>query len=405
MRIFIVDDDPVMIVLQTKLLESAGHTVASSESSVDILGRIEVYEPDCVIVDIMMPNVDGLTLCRQMRERTSFRDVTVVVVSGKPFEHDKQRAFELGADAFINKPIDTATFATQIENLVANEISMDFWGVRGTLPVPGESSVRYGGNTSCVSLEFPSSQLFIFDAGTGIKCLGDHLRSQGRQRITAKIFISHPHYDHINALPFFSPLYGQGNDFEIIGASHAEHDMRAMISAQMDDIYFPITMREFSAHVYFRDLTEGDFDIGGIKVRSLLLSHPGNCLGYRVDYQGRSICYITDNEIFPDWTPYYNERYFEQLSDFVSGADVLITDATYTDEEYRTKVTWGHSCLSEVARLAASAEIKTLYLFHHDPGQTDEDIDAKLVATRKMLSDLKSETLCVAPSEGERYKV
>jgi phosphoribosyl 1,2-cyclic phosphodiesterase len=200
-------------------------------------------------------------------------------------------------------------------------------------------------------------------------------------------------------------LYGQGNDFEIIGASHAEYDMRAMISAQMDDIYFPITMREFSAHVYFRDLTEGDFDIWGIKVRSLLLSHPGNCLGYRIDYQGRSICYITDNEMFPDWTPYYNERYFEQLSGFVAGADALITDATYTDEEYRSKVTWGHSCLSEVARLAASAKIKTLYLFHHDPDQTDDDIDAKLVAIRQRLSDLSSDTLCVAPREGEQFKV
>lgn len=394
-----------MIVLQSKLLEAVGHTVEASEISVDVLNRIEAYQPDCVIVDIMMPNVDGLTLCRQIRDRASFRDVKVVVVSGKPFEHDKRRAFDLGANAFINKPIDTSTFATQIEMLVADRIAMDFWGVRGTLPVPGDASVRYGGNTSCISLEFPNGQFFVFDAGTGIKRLGDHLLVQGRKRITAKIFISHPHFDHINALPFFAPLYGQGNDFEIIGASHAGKDMRALISAQMEDIYFPITMREFSAHVYFRDLTEGEFDIGGIKVQALLLSHPGNCLGYRIEYQGRSICYITDNEMFPEWTPYHNQRYFAQLSSFVADADALVTDATYTDEEYRTKVTWGHSCLSEVARLAASAHVKSLYLFHHDPGQTDDDIDAKLATTQRMLRDLDSGTQCFAPSEGEQFRI
>ena len=405
MKVFIVDDDAVMIVLQTKLLESAGHTVESSVTSVDVLDRIEAFAPDGVIVDIMMPNVDGLTLCRQMRARPAFSDVKVVVVSGKPFEHDKKRAFDLGADAFINKPIDPSSFAAQIEKLVADRIVMDFWGVRGTLPVPGAASVRYGGNTSCVSLEFPSGQFFIFDAGSGIKCLGDRLRAAGRKRITAKIFISHPHYDHINALPFFSPLYDQGNDFEIIGAAHAEKGMKALISAQMDDVYFPITIREFGAHVYFTDLTEGEFDIGGIKVSSLLLSHPGNCLGYRVDYQGRSICYITDNEMFPDWTPYHNARYFEQLSGFVAGADVLITDATYTDEEYRSKVTWGHSCVSEVARLAADAQAKTLYLYHHDPGQSDEDIDAKLETERRMLTERGSATECVAPCEGQQFKI
>ena len=125
MRVFIVDDDRVMIVLQTKLLENAGHTVESSEISVDVLDRMEAFQPDCVIVDIMMPNVDGLTLCRQIRDRASFQDVKIAVVSGKPFEHDKTQAFDLGANAFINKPIDTATFSGQIEKLVANRIAMD----------------------------------------------------------------------------------------------------------------------------------------------------------------------------------------------------------------------------------------------------------------------------------------
>jgi phosphoribosyl 1,2-cyclic phosphodiesterase/CheY-like chemotaxis protein len=404
-KVFIVDDDPLMLTLQSRLLKAAGHSVQASDVSTDVLDRIAAFAPDCVIVDIMMPDVDGLTLLGEIRGHPALVGVKTVVVSGKPFEQDRQHALALGADAFFTKPIEVATFASTLEKLVANRITVEFWGVRGTLPAPGASSVRYGGNTSCVTLEFPNGQFFIFDAGTGIKRLGDHLQAQGRKRVAAKIFITHPHFDHINALPFFSPLYVQGNDFEIIGARHGDKDMRALVSAQMQDVYFPITIREFAAHVYFRNIAEGEFDIHGIRVRSMLLSHPGHCLGYRLEYQGRSICYITDNELFPDWTPYHNPHYLEQLSRFVAGADMLITDTTYTDEEYRSKVTWGHSCVSEVVRLAAHAEVKHLYLFHHDPGQTDEDIDAKLSTARAMLEEQGSSVACTAPCEGQQFKV
>jgi phosphoribosyl 1,2-cyclic phosphodiesterase/CheY-like chemotaxis protein len=405
MKLFIVDDDPDMIALLSRLLKSAGHSVQSSGTGTNIVDRIEAYAPDCVVLDIMMPDVDGMTLLNEIRRRPNFNETRVVIVSGKPFEFDKHRSFSMGADGYITKPIDASTFASTIEKLAANRITLDFWGVRGTLPVPGEKSLRYGGNTSCLSLEFPSGQFFIFDAGTGIKRLGDQVMAQDRQRMTAKIFISHPHYDHINALPFFAPLYVQGNDFEIIGARHGDKDMRALVSAQMEDVFFPITMREFGARVYFRNVAQGEHDFDRVKVRTMLLSHPGHCLGYRIEYRERSICYVTDNELFPKWTPYHDAHYFEQLSDFVAGADVLITDATYTDEEYKSKVKWGHSCLSEVARLATHAEVEALHLFHHDPGQTDDDIDEKLATTRQLLEELGSAVTCVAPSEGQQYLI
>ena len=280
---------------------------------------------------------------------------------------------------------------------------MRFWGVRGTLPVSGPSSLRFGGETSCVTLEFAKGQFFIFDAGSGIKSLSNYLMAERRGRLEAKIFISHPHWDHINALPFFVPLYVQGNEFEILGASHGDITVRELISAQMDGIYFPITIKEFGAHVYFRNLKEESITIDNITVKTMLLNHPGYCLGYRVEYKGRSICYITDNELYLESSEFYNPYYVKRLTKFISDADVLITDTTYTDEEYESKVGWGHSCISKVINLAHDANVKKLYMFHHDPDQDDDAIDAKFETARTLLAELKSKTEVLAPSSSAAF--
>ena len=158
----------------------------------------------------------------------------------------------------------------------------------------GGKSIRYGGNTSCVSLSFKNGGLFIFDAGSGIKELSNHLMASGARRLEAKIFISHPHWDHINALPFFVPLFIPGNEFEILGATQGDLTVREMISNQMDGVCFPVTIREFGSRVYFRDLRGETLKINGATIETMLLSHPGYCLGYRINYNGKSVCYITE---------------------------------------------------------------------------------------------------------------
>ena len=187
-------------------------------------------------------------------------------MSTKPYPFEHKRAFELGANGYFTKPLHPASFASQLERLVAGAVTMTFWGVRGTLPISRKDAMRYGGATSCMSLDFPDGRLFIFDAGSRIKALGDALTAARRTRIDGKILISHPHWDHINALPFFAPFYVQGNQFEICGASHGDITTRDLISAQMDGVYFPVTVREFAADVIYRDLGEGEFEIGGITV-------------------------------------------------------------------------------------------------------------------------------------------
>ncbi|MBF0614077.1 MAG: response regulator [Magnetococcales bacterium] len=403
---FMVDDDPFAIQFQGGLLEGAGHRVIATTSSTQALELLLEQPVDCVILDIMMPGLDGMALLQKLRSDPRLSNLKVVIVSGKQFDYDRERAYAFGVDGYLVKPVDPATFVAVLQEIIADAIVLRYWGVRGTLPVSGTKALHYGGNTSCVTLEFPRGELLIFDAGSGIKRLSDHLVAQKRVRQEAKIFISHPHWDHINALPFFRPLYQQGNEFEICGASHGDIDMRELIAAQMDGVYFPIKISEFAARVYFRNLHEEVFSISDrILMRTMLLNHPGNCLGYRVEYRDRSVCYITDNELYPKESAYYSAHYVSKLAEFVRGTDVLIIDATYTDKEYTSRIHWGHSSISAVVALAHQAQVKALHLFHHDPDQDDAAIAAKERAATAMLQAVHPSLLCLAPAEGACFRI
>jgi phosphoribosyl 1,2-cyclic phosphodiesterase len=405
LTVYIVDDSRTQADITRALLEKAGHEAIISTASQEALARVPAAKPDCVVFDLMMPGLDGYELCRRLRAMPELAGTRLVVVSSKAYPFERKRAFEMGADAYFVKPLAPATFAADVERLVAGTLTVHFWGVRGTLPVSRADSRRYGGNTLCVSVDFPDGRLFVFDAGTGIRALSDALLAHGRTRLDARVFISHPHWDHINTLPFFAPFYMQGNRFEVCGPSHGDITMRGLISAQMDGVYFPITTREFAADVQFRDLAEGEYDMGGVQVRTMLLSHPGNCLGYRLEYAGRRLCYVTDNELYPADSPFRSDEYVERLADFCRDADALITDTTYADEEYGRHMHWGHSSVSQVAELAWRARVRALYLVHHDPAQNDEAIDAKLAATQVWLAGRGAATRVAAPVELAQIEV
>lgn len=284
-------------------------------------------------------------------------------------------------------------------------MDMTFWGVRGGLPIAGKNTLRYGGNTACIALSFPDGQFFIFDAGTGIKILGDHLEATTQGPIRARIFISHPHWDHINSLPFFRHLYKPDSEIEIYGPMQDDMSIRDIISAQMDTVFFPVNIEVFGPKVSFSSLDEQSVEFGDITVSTMQLSHKGVSIGYRINHGGKSFCYIIDNEMFLDEKMYGLPDYVDKLTAFIEGADALVADATYTDEEYASRVGWGHSCLSQIANLAHRAHVKTLYLFHHDPDQTDADIDDKLKTVEEILHRKGSKTRAAAPAEGQTLTV
>tara|TARA_R110000868_G_scaffold197943_1_gene444195 strand:- start:51 stop:1292 length:1242 start_codon:yes stop_codon:yes gene_type:complete len=396
----VVEDDPLIAELAQDLLEASGHRVEVFSSSLTASKAIPELKPDVVITDIMMPEMDGLSLCGALQSDPALMDTKFVVVSAKAYDFDRDRARKVGAVGFILKPINPATFVNQVMACISEHFTVRYWGVRGTLPVPGQKSLRYGGNTSCISMEFPKQLNFVFDGGSGIKELSNHLLARRGGKWSAKVFISHPHWDHINAIPFFAPMYIPGNEFEVIGARHGGKSMRELISDQMDDVYFPITLKEMGARIYFREIASETLTFGDVEVKSMMLSHPGLCLGYRVNFNGKSFCYITDNEIYPADLPHHNPAYEKELADFMRGADVALMDSCHFDDEYRRKVNWGHSSVNEVVRIAHAADVKELQLFHHDPDQTDLDIDRKLGIAQDILQKLGSKTICTAPAEG-----
>lgn len=253
-----------------------------------------------------------------------------------------------------------------------DQFIVTFWGVRGSIACPGPETVRYGGNTPCVEMRVGGERL-IFDGGTGIRVLGQSLLNQ--MPVEGHIFFTHSHWDHIQGFPFFTPAFIKGNCFHIYGAiAPNDATVEQRLNDQMLHPNFPVPLQVMGADLKFYDIEIGStISIGNeITVESALLNHPGQAVGYRVNWRGHSAVYVTDTEHFPD-------RLDENVLHLARNADVFIYDATYTDEEYHSekssKVGWGHSTWQEAVKVAKAAGVKQLFIFHHDPLHSDNFLD------------------------------
>jgi phosphoribosyl 1,2-cyclic phosphodiesterase len=243
-----------------------------------------------------------------------------------------------------------------------------FWGVRGSIACPGNEFIRYGGNTPCIEV-WCGNRLLILDAGTGINPLGQHLE-KNHAPFKTHILLTHTHFDHIIGLPFFKSVYNPQNQIDIWAAHlipestlcNAVHDM-------MNAPFFPIPPEIFGAKMSYNDFQCGEqLVFGDIKIKTFALNHPNRATGYRIEYQGKSLCYMTDTEHKigkPD----------EELIAFIHKADVVIYDSTYTDEEFPKKIGWGHSTWQEGLRLCSAAKARHCVFFHHDPSHNDAFLD------------------------------
>lgn len=246
--------------------------------------------------------------------------------------------------------------------------SVRFWGVRGSIAAPGPSTVRYGGNTACLEVRC-GDRLLIFDAGTGIRALGDRLVKSGP--VELDLFFTHTHFDHICGLPFFAPAYAAQNRLRLwAGHLPPGQTLRNVVSALMSAPLFPVPVEIMSATIEFHAFVAGAtlHPAGGVTLRTAALNHPNGAVGYRIEYDGRALCYITDTE-------HYAGRRDPAIVDLARDADVMIYDCTYTDEEYAGRVGWGHSTWEECLRLAEAANVRRPVIFHHDPGRDDVALD------------------------------
>jgi phosphoribosyl 1,2-cyclic phosphodiesterase len=254
--------------------------------------------------------------------------------------------------------------------LAQSDLSIRFWGVRGSIPCPGPETIRYGGNTSCVEMRC-GRRLLVFDGGSGLRPLGKALVESGRP-VDLDLFYSHTHFDHIAGLPFFAPAYSAGCRIRF-WAGHlkpAGSNIKSVLQQMMSKPLFPIPIEVLTARLDFRDFAAGDTltPYAGIKLVTAPLNHPDGCCGYRVEFAGKSVAYITDTE-------HRAGRSDPNVLKLMQRADVAIYDSSYTDEEYPRHRGWGHSTWEEGARLAKEARCKQLVLFHHDPSHTDAMMD------------------------------
>ncbi len=229
-KILVVDDSSMALEITVRLLQEAGYEAEGQDGSEGAIERIKQLSPDIVVSDVMMPGINGFELLNMIRQDSSLSDLRVVMASAKAYEADQNKAKRLGADGYIVKPFTMKKFESVMQSLDCMQLTA--WGVRGTLPMPQEGYIQYGGNTSCYSLQLSPERFLVFDAGTGIKNCGTELIKAGHTRITADLFITHPHWDHINAFPFFTPLYIPGNQIRIHGAAQDELGFEQLLVAQ-----------------------------------------------------------------------------------------------------------------------------------------------------------------------------
>lgn len=267
-----------------------------------------------------------------------------------------------------------------------------FRGTRGSLPVPGPSTLRYGGNTSCVEVRSAAGTLIVLDCGTGAFALGQALMAEARASGTAlrgHLLISHTHWDHIQAIPFFAPLFVVGNEWDIYAPRGLIGSLRETLCGQMQSTYFPVTLDQLGATIRCHDLVEGEFSIADVQVRAQYLNHPALTLGYRLEADGTSVVYACDHE------PYSRQRAVagrelskqdRQHAAFLADADLVIHDAQYSVEEYGSKVGWGHSTGAYAVQVAQLAGAKRLALTHHDPLRDDSAVDQLVAEARSYLN-------------------
>jgi phosphoribosyl 1,2-cyclic phosphodiesterase len=279
-----------------------------------------------------------------------------------------------------------------------------FWGTRGSIPSPGPSTVRYGGNTPCIELRTDEGRLVILDAGTGIRELGRSLVEQANGGgVSGDIFLTHAHWDHIQGIPFFAPLFQKGNHFTIWGSRSLKTSIDRVVRDQMSPVVFPVSFEELKARIDFQELADEQHAGCGYQVSAMGVRHPGGALGYRftnAEGAGRALVYVSDNELSPmahyDGSPDWRRR----LVEFTRGASLLVHDTMYTKEEYPSFVGWGHSTYEDAVELAIDAQVERLVLFHHRPERTDDAVDECVRRCRALAASRHSRLEILAAAEG-----
>jgi CheY-like chemotaxis protein/phosphoribosyl 1,2-cyclic phosphodiesterase len=417
-RILVAEDVRAISMRITHVLQSRGYEVEVATDGEQCLALIAAKKPDLVILDLMMPRLNGMEVLKRLRASAETRDMPVIICTAKDFSTEMKQVRELGIADVIIKPFDHDTLAQKVDRcfnrisdvaapaeaspaaatemyaptLETGRARVILWGTRGSIPVSGARYVRYGGNTSCMEYACGNDQI-VFDAGSGIRDCATSLLSGGPRHL--HLFITHTHWDHIQGFPFFTPIYIPGYEITIYGERGFGKNYESLLSGQLDRDYFPIQREDLRAKLNFRFLDDEPIFIGDIKVTREFTHHPGATVAFKIEHQGRKIAYVPDNEFLhgylgpPQDIARDSELVIPQepMVDFLTGVDLMLHEAQYLAPEYSKKIGWGHSNLANACVLAKLAAVKKWIVIHHDPAHDDTFLDNKLSLTRQILGE------------------
>ncbi len=385
------------------------------------------HPPQLVVCDLLKPRGDGFQFCRDLHQRQDPAHPCVIIATGNGRAPERFHSLEAGADEYLARPLDFEKFSAILARRLGGPPAagarprpapggtrLKFWGVRGSIPTPGAETAYYGGNTACVEVR-AGGDIIILDSGSGIRPLGRALAAEFKdQPIQLSVLITHTHWDHIQGFPFFRPAYDPRNQITIAGFEGARQGLQSTLSSQMESPYFPISMQQMPGHVCIQELKGLDFKVGAVPVRAQFLNHPGVCTGYRLSTPGGAISYLPDVELCQRLRGSLEARAAEpdagqgqrasdpdlKVLEFIRDSEVLILDSQYNAGEYQQHIGWGHSCAEDSVAFAVAANVKRLFLFHHDPDHHDEEISRMVARARQMAARGHSPLLVEAAREG-----
>jgi phosphoribosyl 1,2-cyclic phosphodiesterase/CheY-like chemotaxis protein len=418
-KILVAEDVESLGALMRHWLEDQGYEVELAADGEVCLRKVATFKPDLVVLDIMLPKVHGIEVIKVLKAFHQTQSLGILVCSAKDYKSDRDVLRDLGVNGFLSKPLDPAVFLAAVASYFQPEGSLRpapiptpsapvvpyrpevdrlkhrvrFWGTRGSIPVSHPSFLKHGGNTPCLSVQ-AGDELIVIDSGTGIRELGQELLKSPIR--TVHLFIGHTHWDHIQGFPFFGPAFVPGFRLKIYGAAGFGKNLKAIFEGQLDQDYFPVQLEDMRSEKEFIVLKEGPVRVGDVAVHWEFVNHPGAALGFKLDFGGKTMAYITDNEFLEGYTgspaPLGRDHPavvpYRSLIDFVTGVDILVHEAQYLTEDYPSKVTWGHSSVANACVLAKLTRPKQWIITHHDPAYDDQTLEAKRLVTEQILEEL-----------------
>lgn len=365
------EDDLVKEIMQKNNLSSDQVVVLEHK---DQLAQI-LYsrEPELVILQEQKIPGSPKILKDVFSSSPGIRFVPILILSDNPARSKASFDDIVCTISFYNSSEGIDDLCKKVQELLQESIKVKFWGVRGSTPCANSENIKYGGNTSCIQIIVPGSEKqLILDCGTGLRNLGNHLMKYNKEHIDGDIFITHPHWDHIQGFPFFKPFYDKRNSFSVSLPEQYRGGAREILSGHLPKTFFPVTLNMLSAEITYVTREERNEEFPYFSIEYLIANHPTKTAMYRFVINGYSIIYAPDNEIPVTTSPI---RFLEQFEEFISGCDLLIHDAQYDHETYKKREGWGHSSWERVVALAKKNGVKRLFLTHHDPDSSDDALN------------------------------